>query len=141
MSYLGRYQLGDFVPLLVRTKDEDGIITIPTVTSDQAPIAAIWSDSAKVENLRLPVVDLSLGLFGGRVQLTSNYAVGQYFAAATWTVGGKTVVGDAVFTFEVVAGGDSDGAVIAMKEYLRPEAVNLVFEKDGGKVLCGRNPA
>lgn len=138
MQYLGRYMLGDYVPVVVRTHAGDHIPAAPTA----APIAATYDTSSKVENLgKIALVDPSAttGLFLKRIKLDSTYSTGPHTVLVTYVISGSTYSQE--FSFEIIAGGDADGNIIASEEFQRPEAVNLIHQRDGsGDVVSGRNP-
>ena len=136
MSYRGRYQLGQSIPLLLQCVNASGVPTVP----DAAPTLEVWSSSAKVQSLLIPVIDRYqvTGLFTYTLFLDQSYAAGGYRAVFSWRSG--TFRGLTVDHIEVLAGGDGRGAVIAMHYYLRPHARFLVQELNSGLLIKGRNP-
>jgi hypothetical protein len=142
-TWLGRFQAGDWVPLVVRTRNSSGVITAPTSTADKAPIAAVYSSAAKVENIQLSPVDRSIvtGLFAYRLRLSSSYSTGHHLVAITYTTGSGGYIGSEEMCFQIVSGGDSSGNVVSMCEFLRPEAEHVVFETDAGTIYDGRGPS
>lgn len=137
MGYRGRYQIGTHVPLHVLTVNGSNVPSFPT----DAPRIEVWSATAKVvSNKAVPVVDRfgQTGLFGHRLFLDGRFSAGRYTVYYRYLVG--TYQGVVEDTFEVVAGGDGDGAVIALNYYERPHAVFCVFQLDSGRLVKGRNP-
>lgn len=135
MSFLGEYQLGDLVPLSLVTVDADDTPTLP----DAAPQADIYSGSALVASVKLPVVDLTRRVFGLRLPLSSAFAAGSYDVAFRWLL--SATENGATARFEVRAGGHAEGSVIGLS-YFQPnlERPAVVFQTDGGFVGAYRNP-
>lgn len=134
---LGRYQLGEemVIPLHVT----DGANT--PGTPDVLPWAMVYSAAgAKVISALMAPRDRyrATGLFFYRLQLGSLFALGQYSVAVAYKVSGvgrlKTM------KFEVVGGGDANGAVVSMYWMDRPQAKYLVQRTDAGARVFGRNP-
>lgn len=142
VQYLGRFQLGDWVPIVVCTEDASGVKTAPTTTSDRAPVYAVYDNATtKVENRRLNIIDpvLSPATFTDRIRLSASYATGQYSIVITYTTGGLAFWGRKILTFEIVGGGNSTGAITSAHSFERPEADHYVHTVDSGIVLDGRN--
>lgn len=140
-NYLGRYQLGDYVPIEVHLTNASGVVTAPTTATDRAPIASVYKGSAKVDSFPISPHTPDLKLFRKHLRLSSSYAAGQYVVAVLWVNGGGGFYGHDEFFFEVVPGGASDGAIIALAEYQRPDSINVLWQEDGGKIKNGKNPA
>lgn len=135
MSFLGEYQLGDRVPLSLVTVNADDTPTLP----DAAPQADIYSGSALVASVRLPVLDLTRQVFGLRLPLASGFATGAYDVAFRWLLSGTE--NGATARFEVRAGGNAEGTVIGLTYFLpNLERPALVFQTDAGFVGAYRNP-
>lgn len=141
MANLGRFQLGDFVPLKLRTVDGNGTYAFPTVANPTAAVFDMADLAAAVETVQLIVQDRykRTGYFGKNHRLSSSYAAAKsYMVIYEWALSG-TNYGD-FDVFDVIAGGSSDGAVIGAEAYPRPEGEQVVYQLDGGKLLAGRNP-
>lgn len=136
MAYLGRYTLGQEVPIQVETVDGAGLPTTPV----DAPRADVWSATTKIETVRVPIIDKSLGTtrFATLLLLGSAYSTGHFQVVKRWTIGLTQFT--AIDTFEIVAGGGEGGAVVSMVTYERPEAVYIVQHRQDGKIVRGRNP-
>lgn len=137
MSYLGRYQLGQLVPLSLVTRSADRAPAVP----DTAPIAKVYnSGGTLVATKKMPVVDrdAQTGLFQYPLFLGPEYATGEYMVDIGYLISASAFA--ETFTFEVVAGGDSDGEVIAMYFYERPHAEHIVYQVSSGRLKQGRNP-
>jgi hypothetical protein len=139
---LGRFQLGDWVPIVFRTTDSSGVLTAPTTTSDHAPIGAVYLGSTtKVEKFKLNIIDpvVSPATFTYRIRLSSSYSVGRYSIAILFTTGSGAYTGRKLFSFEVVGGGNTNGAITSGHSFERPEAYHYVHAVDSGQILEGRN--
>lgn len=135
--FRGRYQLGQFVPLAVQCVDASGSPTLPTAP----PQLEIWQGSTIVIAAKeIPIIDRyrTTARFGYRQPLDGRFAAGTYLASYTYTVGSLGVF--AVDSFEVVAGGNADGAAIAITQFDCPHARFIVWATDMRKLLYGRNP-
>jgi hypothetical protein len=135
--YYGRFQLGQSVPLAIRTDDANGTPTTP----DDVPSARIYKDDGTLVKVqRIPTLDKSgvTGLFLLPLFLSSTFAVGGYRVVYSYTISGSPQVKDDYF--EIGAGGNAGGAVIGMFWYDRPQAKFLIQQLDSGKLVQGRNP-
>jgi len=139
MTYLGRYQLGQELVVSLACLDADGVATLP----DRPPRMKIWSSSAKVVNKDIPIMDRygTTGYFSFRQFLGSDFAAGWYTVILLYTLASGTHVGVQAGSFEVVAGGHSDGNIISMCYYTRPHADFCVTHLDSGKIQQRRNPS
>src|SRR5437016_2893722 len=138
MSYRGRYQLGQYVALFCQCRDSNRTPTVPTAP----PLAVIWgSTGAKLKSLEMPVLDRYVpvaGLFSMQVRLGPEFATGIHRVVYEYLAG--TYHGLDEDTFEIVAGGNPDGNVIAMYYLDRPGDKFIVQELDSGRLVQGRNP-
>lgn len=142
-TFLGTFQLGDWVPLVLRTDDASSVLTAPTTTSDKAPVGSVWLGSTtKVENIKMNILDpvLSPATFTHRIRLSSSYSAGLYTVHVRYTTGGLSHRGHKIFVFRVVAGGSATGAVTSAHSFERPEATHYVHATDSGTIRSGRNP-
>ena len=133
----GRFQLGQFVTLGVQCTDVNDTPTLPTAP----PQMEIWQGSTIVIAAKeIPIVDRYriTARFGFRQPLDGRFAAGTYLASYTYTVGSLGVF--EIDSFEVVAGGNADGAAIAMTQFDRPHARFLIWQTDMRKILYGRSP-
>lgn len=134
---LGRYQIGDEVPLPLLCLNSSERPADP----DEAPRVAVYGGAGgAVADFALPVCDKAetVGWFLGRLYLGGDYAEGHYEVVSRWAVGGTQ--GGRVDTFEVVAGGAESGQVIAMHSYERPHSNFMVQQRTSGRLYKGRNP-
>lgn len=132
----GRYQLGEDVPLALWCRDASGAPSAP----NEAPSADIWSSSAKIRTLYLPAQDRAVvtGFFSYRLFLNSSYAPGLYRVNYRYRIGSFHVLEQD--QFEILPGGDPAGAVIAMFDFEKPDAVFIVQSLDSGRIVRGKNP-
>lgn len=139
MAYLGRHQLGNTMPVTVLTVDASNLPTAP----DVPPVMKIWSGTTLILSAQMPVADrygtsTNTTLFIYPLFLGASYAAGLYDVSLTWKIG--TFVGVEDGTFEILAGGNADGSIIAMTLYRRPEADFVVWQTNSGKLQRGRGP-
>jgi hypothetical protein len=136
MPYIGRYTQGGQCPLTLACVDVNGTPSLPAA----APTVQVRSDSGFIQAITLPILDRygATGLFQYSLPLGSSYPSGRYRVTYHWTVG--SFVGTTEDNFEVAAGGDAAGAIIAAQWYERPHANFLVLQTDTGTLLFGRNP-
>ena len=135
--FRGRYQLGEEIPLGCRTLTAADVPTAP----DDCPTMTISTAAGSIAlSRKIPICDRYgvTGLFLDNVQLNTTFAAGAYIVNYVWVIGG-TVLGD-TDTFEIVAGGNADGACIASHFFDRPHADFIVQQVDSGQVVYGRNP-
>lgn len=136
-GYLGRFQIGQEVPLILWTRDRDRTPAFP----DSHPLArVVASDGTHVESVQMPVSDRYqvTGLFRYQLPLGAGYSTGKYTVEYQYTVSGYP--GLLLASFEVVAGGDVGGPVISLYAVERPEARYVVAQLGTGRLVAGRNP-
>ena len=135
--YIGRYQIGQVVPISVVTADASDNPSDP----DDVPIARIYRGSTFVASARMSVrdrfsqrayFDHQLRLMGG------DYQVGQHTVIYTYKISGSAIAKQS--HFQVVPGGDEGGTVISMTTYKRPEAQFVVAQLTSGRLVFGRGP-
>lgn len=137
VSYLGRYQVGQEVPLILWVRNQDRTPSFP----DDVPLARVVDSSGShIASVKMPVVDryTVTGLFQAYLPLSTEYAVGKYTVEYQYRVSGYS--GLLLATFEVVPGGDVGGSVISLYTVERPEARYVVAQLDTGRLVAGRNP-
>lgn len=131
---LGRFQLGQSVPLAVATVDGQGAPASP----DAAPTAAITGPSGD------PVATVELAMAGDDRHfalpffLGLSLPLGTYGVAYSYLILGAAMAASATFT--VIPGGDTGGAIISMFAFDRPEARYVVAQLESGRLVQGRNP-
>lgn len=134
--YMGRKSLGQEAAFSVSTVDVDGVVTWPS----DAPTVDVWAGATLIlHGLKMPKVDQSVvGLFRLNLFLDGRFAVGVYEVVKRWAVG--TYIGVQIDRFEIIAGGDTNGAVISMFYHEMPQANFVVYQTDGGRLKRGKNP-
>lgn len=135
---LGRYQRGQKVPIGVNAVDGSS----NPVEPDEAPVATIRDPASNVvATLALPRVAPSRTSFGAGFFLGVLFqTLGTYQVSYAYTFAEGTGQGSASDSFEVIAGGDEGGSVVAMFSLDRPEARYVVGQLGCGKLAQGRNP-
>jgi hypothetical protein len=137
--FLGRYQLGEevAVPLLAVTPPG----AIPR-DPDLPPAVMVYDgNGAKVlSDLVPPAADRprAPGLCSYRLSLGTSFGTGLYSVALCYRVFGAAYL--RTHTFEVIEGGDPNGAVVSMFPVERPQGRYLVSRTDAGTRTFGRNP-
>lgn len=138
--HIGRYRVGDFVPLGCECVDSSGTPSFPTAV----PTAKIFDASSlggAVETVNMPVHDRfgQTGFFRKQHRLSSSYSAAKtYIVIYNWAIAGTTYGYEQ--QFETVAGGDADGNVIGAIGLDRPEGQVVVYQLDGGKLHARRGP-
>jgi len=135
MSF-GRYQQGEEVWLRVQCFGTNHVASWPT----EAPVAAVYNSAGLVTQLQLPMVDErgQVGLFGLRVYLNTLFYPDYYRVLTRYRVAGKCSMEEE--SFEVIPGGDADGAVISLYSFLHPSGEFIIQQRDGGRLFAGGNP-
>jgi hypothetical protein len=135
--YRGRVTQGSYLTLSVRTYDADDIPAAPTA----CPWLSVYDSSGVLlRRVRVPIADAGgvTGYFSIPLFLGPGFSAGHYHALYSWAVG--SFEGGEMDSFQVVAGGNSQGSVVSMHEYNRPHARFAVHQTDGGQLKRGRNP-
>ena len=140
-TYLGRFQQGDELPLVVQTTTQGGSPFIPLYN----PVAKIYRDGdppTLIEAVTLPADQqgVDTAVFRTERQLTSLYGTaGRYLVLFCWAItGGTTLTSCASFT--LLPGGSPDGAAIGLFFLRRPNATYLIRQTDAGLLIRGKNP-
>lgn len=139
MAYLGRYQMGQTIPLYLPCHTAAKQLSLP----DLPPQLKVFDASKNlVEQHLMPIEDryVVTGWFRFPLFLGRLYSTGYYSVVYYYTTGGKTYNGLDTDCFEVVGGGDVRGAVIGTYFYDRPEARYIVQGLESGSIIKGRNP-
>jgi hypothetical protein len=137
MAYIGRYQLGETLPLLAQTHDANGVAATPA----DVPTVKIWNSAgALVLARKMPSIErfTQTGRFLLPVFLNGVFATDLYRAVYHYNV--STYRGLDVDYFQVIDGGNADGNVISMYFFDRPQAKYIVYQTDAGVLIQGRNP-
>lgn len=133
-GYLGRYQVGQSVPLALAVVDGDGQPAAP----DAAPLATVTDPDEAV------VAAVKMALAGDAMHFALPYFLGIERALGTYTVGYAYSIGGEssalAGSFDVIPGGDVGGAVISLIGYDRPEAQFVVAQLTSGRLVQGKNP-
>lgn len=140
MSAMGRFQLGEFVPITLVSVDGNDAPSWPTACPTIKTFAHDDLTTA-IETLRPMARDLLrvTGMFYYPIRLSSSYTAGKaYLVTKSWAIGGSTYVDSD--QFRVVAGGDADGGAMGAAVLRRPEAQAVVYTLNSGKLKASRNP-
>lgn len=138
--FLGKFQLGEWLPLSLVTHNASGTPTLP----DAAPTAKIVDSSGTtVDTINMPIGKSKAFITAGFEhihRLDSDYSAGVYMIFYRWATGSGAFSGAQSQQFEIVAGGDSDGNVMGMTWMPKPQSADVVYQLDGGGLRAGRNP-
>lgn len=134
-GYLGRFQQGQNVLILVSPTDDQGAPATP----DATPTVVVTDP---MSNVIVSTKATMLGddqHFGLKLFLGFNFDnFGRYSIESTFIVGEVTT--NISGLFDMVGGGDGTGKVISMMSYSRPDAEYIVAQTEGGKLMHGKNP-
>lgn len=137
-NYIGRYQVGQEIPLFVLCRTADRVPTVP----DSPPVAKILDASGDVmDAIQLPICDRynQDGYFLIRYRLGAGFGLGSYTVETTYVLSGVPYV--LISTFEVMDGGDIGGPVISLYAVERPQARYVIAQLGTGRLVQGRNPS
>lgn len=139
MKSLGRFILGDEVPLGVQCVNGSGVPSAPT----SAPTMQIYTSAGTaVLSKQIPPQDQysATGWFGYKQALNSSFATGRYYVRYEYDVGGTTYAGE-VDAFEIVDGGSTDGQILSMFFLDRPDGNDyMLVQTDQGTLGVNRGP-
>lgn len=133
---LGRYQLGDTVPITIQTVAANDVPTDPT----SVPTIRTYTSAGTLIDTDLKVPRLGVGttgLFRKNLFLGSTYAAGKYCVRASYTV---TNLKCPLFFFEVLPGGNAKGAYRALAYYDKMIGDLIVGETDTGELEIKQRP-
>lgn len=139
-EYLGRFQQGQEVALVLQCTDADGDPEDPAST----PFVQIRRDpdASLVETLAMPadLRSVETGLFRRPLFLGAEYSVtGRHVAIFKW-LDSDGVPHVKTAHFHVLPNGSADGGVIAMCYSSRPNAAYLIYQCDSGRLIRKPNP-
>lgn len=134
--YRGSAALGENISLSLWCRDDSGTPTLPV----SAPLASVWSASAKVAEFKMPIHDRYniTGYFRKNLYLDAVYSAGQYRVLYQYTLGSTVYDDDDLF--DVVADGHMDGGGISMHFYRKPTSDWVIYQGQS-RILRRRNPA
>lgn len=140
--WIGRFIRGDTLPLLVVCGD-------PKTGEAEQPGSQVYAhvyyvDSPIIiDSVPLTPIDKFSGrwVFGSQQLIDADYAPGCYTVVYSWSYGGVARVKLGTFRVMSETLGDADGSVLALQATFRPEARNLLYETQSGKLMRGRNPS
>jgi hypothetical protein len=138
MSWLGRYQNGQTLSLLVQTHDSTQKIVVP----DRPPAAKVYFGASAVFSRLMPTEEryVVTGLFHLPIFLDANFVPGNYSITTYYSTGSGSYNGVQNDTFQVVGGGNVNGAIQGMYFLQRPQANFVIHGTETGLILKGRNP-
>ncbi len=137
--FLARRQLGQWLEISLQCKNGNNTPSLPA----DPPMLTIRraSDNVVVYSGEMPIVEkagVAIGYFRAKIFLGSDFIIGNYNVQMAFTVGSFTDLQSR--TFSVVAGGHSNGQVIGMASFRRPNRTHVIYQVEDGRVLKGSNP-
>lgn len=138
-GYLGRFQVGQEVPLWAIVLDQKGSPRDPTTVPPTATVYDLGL-AARVEAVDLPRLRGSRAgqVYARPLRLGARYAPGRYGVLYRASTGGFT--GLTLATFEVAAGGDARGPVQAAYAADGPSGWTFLTHTGSGALVTGRRP-
>lgn len=126
-EYLGRYRLGDYVPLRVECRSLAASEANPTA----APTVTVYNSSGTVitDDVALPPWTKRDGYFQREQRLDSTYAVGRYVALVEYTATSEAF--RKLLIFEVIDGGHTSGGYMGIQFHPSPRDRYVVGLTDG----------
>lgn len=105
------------------------------------PVIDIRGSGGLIRQVQAPGLDRYqvTGLFSYPLRLDASFPAGSYSATYFFVAGSFNGLEED--TFEVVAGGNSDGAIVTHHYWARPEATYLVQQTESESILLKRNPS
>lgn len=135
--WMGQYQAGQFALVAMRALDTSGAPVWP----EEAPGMMVLrcTDNTVVSTRKIALFERSVvGYFQDRIQLDATFTVGGYDVLFTYKVAGAQRMQQC--RFEVVAGGDPDGAIIAAYFVRSDQQSHVIIQTDTGICARHKNP-
>ena len=140
MAWIGRKALGEEIKLTVQCTTASRVPTAP----DQAPTYRVYTEAGVlVTNGSLPPTERyqATGLFEYMLPLNSSFSTGRYFVRYAYVISSVTLVPEYQDSFEIVAGGSTDGMINSMFYLDRPDGKDFILSStDMGTLGASRGP-
>lgn len=144
MQWIGRYTVGQSIPLLMCSTDASNTPTLP----DAAPIAEIY-DNGTIQvgsDISLPIIDkyaldtsgANNCIFGLPYRLHSSFSAGRYTIIYKWTI--SAVEYKTVRCFDVKYASNHHGTTIGLFGVPRTTGMTVHHDLESGRIQMGRNP-
>ena len=137
LGYLGQHQQGTELPIVVQC-DSAGVpawpLLAPTLSIDGVAGRVLGRDLGAAQQGVVPGTFRVSQLLGAAFSLAGLYNVTVRYTDAAGQ--GRLLIG----SFNVLAGGSPDGAVIAIRSVNRPAGQYLLWQTDSGRLVRGLNP-
>jgi len=138
MPHLGRRQLGEDIPLTVRTYDQFG----RSVNPEDAPTVHIVDVTGHmIVEMKIPAIDEynRPGFFAHQLLLDKRFTTGRHIIIYSWEMG--DIRGRLVDSFDIVRGGNNWGRNQSIHWLNQPHANFIFFQTSDGIVHKGRSPS
>jgi hypothetical protein len=134
--WIGEYQQGDRLPLVLWARTPAGTPTLP----DDSPRAIVSSSTGPVLSKQLPAQDQSnsTALFLSDLNLDGRFGTGLYTVQYIWKI--SSTVYSSIDTFNILGGGDANGTGIAIEYFSVNPNKFLLVQTDNGTLIRRRNP-
>lgn len=141
MKWIGRFILGDFLPLHVMCINGSLVEAAPTTAAsytiyDSSGTVITGADDVKMAPHDKPT---RTGWFYAEHRLGSNFSAGRHDVLVEYTVSGS--VRTRQFCFEIVAGGHTSGAYIGLEYQASPQARFVVGLPEAGTLEQRKGPS
>lgn len=139
--YLGRFKLGDFLPIPAWCVNSSREEVSPTVAASYTIYDVADSIITGANDAKMIPHDKATrtGWFYAEHRLGSAFAVGRHNILVEWASGGSNF--GEVHCFEIVAGGHTSGGYIGLEHVQSPQAKYVVGLLDSGSVEIRKGPS
>lgn len=136
MSFLGRYQLGEIVPLPLTTVNASDTPSAPAAV----PTCQVYRGVTPVAGFTLPAVDNANlpGFFLYPLFLEAKFSAGNYRVVFHWAISSTTFT--TLACFDVLSSGDAEGGGIALGTLRMPGMNFALMQTRSGRIGKYRNP-
>ena len=144
--YIGRFMLGDWVPLQVLTYNSSLAVVWPTDGSANilSPYVTVYDASLNriLTAKQIPAhdPDTTTGYHFLEQRLGPEFSTGWHMVLYEWRDAASSENKSNIDTFDVIAGGEDDGTYVGLHYYERPDSVQIVGVTDAGRIEARRNP-
>ncbi len=141
---MGKYVVGQSIPLMLCSRDANGAPTMP----DSVPVAEIYDSAGSQVGSDIELASFARydrdtsgannAFFRRRFRLTSSFSAGGYSVLYKWVVSGTTY--KQTDNFVVSYASDADGTVIGLFGVPLEGQQGAHWDTESGKIELGRGP-
>lgn len=126
---------GDELVITFSTRDHDNAASDP----DNPPVASFYQGGSRVAVVPSVIVQGErTDVYMIRAFIGNSFSVGKLIVVIRWGAGGDDC--RLHVSAEVLPGGDSEGPIISMYAFNRPDGRYVVAQCAGGRLFRGKNP-